>query len=240
MAFVGLMPKDYSGPTAKASDLHHKSARACTRRDRIHVILDVAERAFIERGFAATSMSRIAADCGGSKTTLWNHFSSKEQLFSAYLDRRVSAFGEMLDQALIASGPMEAVLSRFATIFLTKVMSAEASSLRRLIGAESHRFPHLADAFFECGPKRVRSRLERYFEEHMTTGELRNGDPDLAVRQFLALCEAGKLADIIWHGLTSSSETPAVHEVDQAVEAFLRIWKHPAFSGGRETEAKEG
>ena len=48
-------------------------------------ILDVASEVFLAQGYAATSMSEIAARLGGSKGTLYNYFRSKEELFSAFI-----------------------------------------------------------------------------------------------------------------------------------------------------------
>src|SRR6202050_1736457 len=48
-------------------------------------ILDVATEVFLAQGYAATSMSEIAAKLGGSKGTLYNYFRSKEELFSAFI-----------------------------------------------------------------------------------------------------------------------------------------------------------
>ncbi|CAG1012445.1 partial putative HTH-type transcriptional regulator YvdT, partial [Anaerolineales bacterium] len=44
-------------------------------------ILAVAAEAFQEYGFERTSMSEICARVGGSKATLYNYFSSKDELF---------------------------------------------------------------------------------------------------------------------------------------------------------------
>ena len=48
-------------------------------------IIAVAREAFLARGYAATSMSEIAANLGGSKGTLYNYFRSKEELFGAFM-----------------------------------------------------------------------------------------------------------------------------------------------------------
>lgn len=197
--------------------------RARRKEERRQAILDVAKRSFLEHGFAATSMSAIAADCGGSKTTLWSHFPSKEALFQAFLDRLVGDFSEALDQALLTSGGMEAVLRRFGSVFVAKILSEDARALKRLIAAEGHRFPELAAAFYEGGPRKTRTRLARYLEEQMAAGCLRRGDPQRAARQFLALCQAGCFSDVIWHRPGEPSSTPE-EDVDVAVEAFLRIW----------------
>ena len=65
-------------------------AEVVSRRDRDArrgAILDAAEKVFLEEGFAAASMSAIAARVGGSKGTLYNYFKSKEALFEAYVQR---------------------------------------------------------------------------------------------------------------------------------------------------------
>ena len=48
------------------------------RGDRRELILDVASEVFLKEGYAATSMSEIAARLGGSKGTLYNYLKSKE------------------------------------------------------------------------------------------------------------------------------------------------------------------
>ena len=57
--------------------------RAASRDLRRKAILDIARDIFLSQGYAATSMSQVAARLGGSKGTLYNYFSSKEELFSA-------------------------------------------------------------------------------------------------------------------------------------------------------------
>ncbi|HLY77858.1 MAG TPA: TetR/AcrR family transcriptional regulator, partial [Caulobacteraceae bacterium] len=58
------------------------------RDARRELILDVAQEVFLEEGFANASMSTIAARLGGSKGTLYNYFKSKDELFTAYVERR--------------------------------------------------------------------------------------------------------------------------------------------------------
>ena len=58
-------------------------------------ILDAAEAQFAAKGFAAASMSEIAAKSKVSKSLLHHHFGSKEGLWSAVKERR---FGEFWSQ----------------------------------------------------------------------------------------------------------------------------------------------
>lgn len=205
------------------TDMITKDRRARRKEDRREAIIDVAKRAFLEHGYADTSMSAIAALCGGSKTTLWNHFRSKEDLFQAFIDRLVGDFSGALSEALLTEGGTAAVLRRFGKIFIAKIISEDTRALRRLIAAEGHRMPALMRAFYESGPRRTRERLMHYMAGEMAAHRLRAGDPELAARQFLGLCQSGCFSDVIWHrpgGPDSSPESDA----DRAVEAFLRIW----------------
>ena len=51
-------------------------------------ILETADRLFYLQGLRAVGVDTIAAEIGISKRTLYNHFPSKDQLISAYLERR--------------------------------------------------------------------------------------------------------------------------------------------------------
>ena len=197
--------------------------RAARKADRRRAILDVAERTFIERGYADTSMSTISAELGGSKTTLWSYFPSKEELFSAVLDSKINDFQRELDEALIPVGGTEAALTRFGTILLRKMLHTSSIALHRLIVAEAERFPEMGQAFAERGPDRVRQRLCRYVEEEMANGRLRAGEPLLAARQFVALCQADRYLERLWRPSCRELVHPEA-DVAAAVESFMAAW----------------
>jgi TetR/AcrR family transcriptional regulator, mexJK operon transcriptional repressor len=197
--------------------------REARKADRRRAILEVAERSFRERGFADTSMSTIAAELGGSKTTLWSYFPSKDELFAAVIDSKIETFQAKLDNALLPEGGTPAVLARFGLVFLNKIMDPQSLALHRLIVSESERFPQIGETFAVRGPDRVRQRLCRYMEEEMAAGRLREGDPLVAARQFLSLCQSGCYLDRFWR----PSRTSAINmeaDVAAAVDTFLRAW----------------
>lgn len=70
-------------------------------------ILDVAERLFAQRGFAATSLRDITSQASVNLAAVNYHFGSKEELLAATMERRLRPVNElrlqMLD-ALAASG----------------------------------------------------------------------------------------------------------------------------------------
>ena len=52
-----------------------------------HALLDGAMQEFARHGFAKTSMSDIAKASGISRTSLYNHFPTKEDVFKALSER---------------------------------------------------------------------------------------------------------------------------------------------------------
>ena len=69
------MAKTWSADNPKAALMARKRA----------VIVDAALKAFLEAGYAEASVNRIAAAAGVSIKTLYRHYESKAELFSAVM-----------------------------------------------------------------------------------------------------------------------------------------------------------
>ena len=198
-------------------------ARDARREGRRRTILEVAERSFCARGYGATSMSTIAAELGGSKTTLWSYFPSKETLFQAVLDAKIGDFAAQLDQALVPAGGTAAALGRFGRVFLAKILSPDSEKLRRLLASESDRVPGMAAAYYERGPMRTRDRLANFLDSEMAEGRLRAGNVTTAAHQFIALCQSGGFLQRLWHA-PGAPPVDIGRDVAEAVDTFLRAW----------------
>lgn len=205
-----------------ASTTPPTSRREARRLDRRDAILTVAKAYFLEHGYAGTTMSGIAAALGGSKGTLWNHFPSKEDLFSAVLDRVATAYRAQLSQILDPCGVLEPTLLRACRSLLDKVCSTEAIALHRLIYAESGRFPELSRIFFELAPRHTRALLADYISGAMDRGQLRRDDPADAARVLMALTMAGSHQQLMIGQITEPSSAQMQADVDLAVDLFLR------------------
>src|SRR3546814_12210672 len=108
------------------------SRREARRRDRRKAILDVASRSFMENGYAATTMSSIAATLGGSKGTLWSYFPCKEALFAAVLDDATTAYRARLAEILAPEGDLAGTLRTLGLNLLTKITPPDSSEERRV------------------------------------------------------------------------------------------------------------
>lgn len=74
-------------------------------------ILEAAEELFVQRGFAATSMSDIAARANVTKSLIHHHFGPKDELWSAVKKYRLDEYAEA-QQKLAAEGPYDEALFR--------------------------------------------------------------------------------------------------------------------------------
>jgi len=76
--------------------------------DRREAILDAARSAFAERGFHETSLDSVAERAGVSKALLYEHFSSKRELYVAMLEMHVHELVERISGAVAGAEPGEA------------------------------------------------------------------------------------------------------------------------------------
>src|SRR3546814_14569460 len=74
---------------------------------------------------------------------------------------------------------------------MTTLTSDLLLALYQLVVGEARRFPHLAEAFYERGPRRGKARLAVWMAEKMVRGELRRGDPLRAVYHLAGLLQSG-------------------------------------------------
>jgi len=187
-------------------------------------IIIAATEAFFANGYGSTTMTSIASKVGGSKTTLWSYFPSKEALFAAVIDDIIETRGEALSVDLPDDEELRPFLARFGAVLMATLLSEPILNLHRLVIGEARRFPHLAELFYERGPRRGKARLADYFARAMHQGRLRQGDPAVAAQQFAALCQAGTYQFAIMNLPIPDREAQVAADIEYAVEAFTRGW----------------
>lgn len=189
--------------------------------------VDAARELFFANGYAGTTMSSIAARVGGSKTTLWTYFPSKEALFAAVVDDIVESHGAALSIDLPLDEEVIAVLRRFANTLINTLMSDPLLALYQLVVGEARRFPHLSETFYERGPRRGKARVAIWMGEKMARGELRQGDPLRAVYHFSGLCQSGlyQFAVLNLPEARRLDRDRLATEIDAAIDTFYRAWR---------------
>ncbi|MGE3303411.1 MAG: TetR/AcrR family transcriptional regulator [Hyphomonadaceae bacterium] len=196
---------------------------ASARDARREAILDVARDVFLDEGYAAASMSTIAARLGGSKGTLYNYFRSKDELFAAYVRRHCDTLQERMF-ALLVQGDTRQALLRLGRSYLEIVLSDEIQAHFRMIVAEAKRNPMVARIFYESGPLVGTQRLADFLAEEMAAGRLKQADPLRAAHHFFALCQNWWTKARLCNYLPEPSAAEIEEEVEAAVDIFLAAY----------------
>jgi len=76
---------------------------ALERQARMDLILDSAERLFAEKGYHETSINDIAEGADFSRTSVYQYFRSKEEIYVHLLDRYTDLLGERVATATAAA-----------------------------------------------------------------------------------------------------------------------------------------
>jgi AcrR family transcriptional regulator len=198
------------------------------RDERRKAILDVALELFMQEGYAAASMSTIAARVGGSKGTLYNYFPSKETLFVALIEAECETESWITETLQSDSRTTAGTLTDIGHRFVDFALTQKVRNIHRLVIAESGRFPELGRAFFDNGPKRGIERMAGWMAEQSAAGRLRDADPERMATLFLDLCKSGLHQKLMWNIAPEPSDAMKAENVAFAVEVFLAAFGTPS------------
>jgi TetR/AcrR family transcriptional regulator, mexJK operon transcriptional repressor len=194
-------------------------------------IVSVAERVFLKRGFADTTMQMIASLAGGSKETLYRHFTSKEALFAEIVDRRAALIAGP-QSALARDEAPEAALSELGLSLMRLMMKSDTSSLLKIVVAEAPRSPQLAKVFYARGPGATLDKLTDYLRVATRRRQLDCPQPLLAAKLFIGSVVAQHhLYSLIGQPPAAPSESEMRKHVHAAVMMFLA-----RYAGAKENE----
>ena len=197
--------------------------RQSTRKRK--AIVEAATTAFLKKGYLGTSMDEIAALAGVSKQTVYKHFADKERLFSEVVTSTVNEASDPVHAEVVElrdTGDLAADLRDLACRQLALVMQPKLMQLRRLVIAESSRFPELGRTFYDQGPGRTIAALATTFERLAARGLLAVEDPNLAAAQFNWLVMSAPLNQAMLLGRDHAlSKRELERHADDGVRTFL-------------------
>jgi len=161
-----------------------KSSERELSPEKTEAILDGAMQEFLEHGYAAARIDRIAVAAGVSKATIYRRFPDKESLFTEFM-QQLAGKKEIFNSNLLqsAQGDVAAFLKLFANMMLNNVADdPQTLTFLRIIIGESGRFPELARAFVQNIEKPMLESMTQYLASHP---ELELPDPEVAARTFM-------------------------------------------------------
>ncbi|WP_191251922.1 TetR/AcrR family transcriptional regulator [Kordiimonas sediminis] len=198
-------------------------------REKNSAIIETASELFLENGFAGTSMDAVAKHAGVSKQTVYSHFSSKEQLFSESVRRRIGEHFPDETEDDDADHSLEADTVEICNQFAQLLVSDDAMSVYRVLVAEAPKGSELAKIFWEAGPRLMVEKLVHFLARWVEAGELEIDDLEAAAKHLLALLK-GELHFQLAIGLVDTVDEAAVRaHAEECAIGFLMVYrKQPA------------
>lgn len=125
-------------------------------------ILMSASCLFLRQGFSATSMDNVAKEASVSKQTVYSHFKNKDALFSAVIALKCQQYQMDEEHILQCQRSLREVLLLIGEQFVRLLHDVEVIAMYRVVMGEVSANIHVAELFYEAGPKRAMLMLKDY------------------------------------------------------------------------------
>lgn len=176
---------------------------------------------FIQHGYAGTSMDGVAQAANVSKQTVYSHFDSKDDLFTAAVLELCGAMGLPADLDF-EERPLGVLLGEIGRRFLALLVSDEAIRLYRLVVGHAEKHPEVGRTFYETGPRTFIGLMAALLERRAARGEIEIEEAQIAAAQFFAMLR-GELHMRMALGVQKRVTRPALDRyVDDCVRVFMR------------------
>jgi TetR/AcrR family transcriptional regulator, mexJK operon transcriptional repressor len=163
-----------------------------------------------------------------SKRTFYHRFPDKAALFGAVIHRIVERLRPPGNVPLYEGGSLDEILRRLAKLILHAALTRTALSLSRLMIAEAHRFPELAQAVAREGSRDdAVKHITALLDGEARAGRLTIDRPGFAAEQFLDFIIAMPRRRALGLG-TAMTDAELDAWADDCVNLFLngcRFWQ---------------
>jgi TetR/AcrR family transcriptional regulator of autoinduction and epiphytic fitness len=199
-----------------------ESTPAIRRSGSRDAIVHAAQRLFLERGFGAVSMDELAHAAGVARRTLYNQFSSKEEIFREMLQRVSRQLGDAFPPGIETQGNIEQVLRLVARVILRLHRNREYLGFLRMVVADSRQFPWIAEEFAAVMDPQT-ERLTRFLARSTDLGILDCRNPTLAAHQFMGMLNEVSLWP--WMMGRKSLSISAEEVTKETIRMFLQRYR---------------
>lgn len=177
-------------------------------------IVDAALELFVELGFQATTMDKVAQRAKISKLSIYRHFENKEALFSAAMVAHCHPFAS---QGLLegVDGSAEDQLMAMGSSLLRTLLSADVRSVEAMVLADKTNQKSLSKLHYEAGPAHVIAQIEAVLRQLHAQEILNIPDAHRSARLFAALFKGSDL-------LLIARFDEARAEDDNEIESYCR------------------
>jgi len=197
-------------------------------------IVQAARQAFLEGGYAQTSMDSIAKAAGVGIKTVYRHFEDKDDLFSAVMqaacnpDAFDTATGrwkepkEEPERPWFAKPPHSALVAA-GMEYLHHLLSDEQLALYRVVIRDAHSFPELGRRYQEQVIERAYDVFVRYLGRWIAVEKWNIGDKRGAAQTFTALLRAGIFENALYGRRRVSEDEITTHARAAAAKMLILL-----------------
>lgn len=189
-------------------------------------IVEGATRMFLQYGFNASSMDKIAQAAPVSKATLYKYFDSKDTLLAAVIENLCLNLFQVVEAASTETDSIANTLKNIASAFVALMFSEDALGMYRLIVAECRDLPQLGQLVYNSAPKIVNTQLITYLNALNQRDEVTVLNINFAADAFTSLLK-GELHFQCLLGIRAipTAEEKKAH-VEQVVKFFMQGFIH--------------
>jgi len=186
-------------------------------------ILDAAFSAFMDAGYAATTMLEIARRARVSKRELYAVVGNKQEMLAACIQERATRLRLPVDlPELHDRDTLEHVLIAVGTQLLRETTNDTVVAVFRLAIAEAVRAPEVAAALDSHGRRTVRAALTTIMTQAASHG-LVEGRPDTMVDQFGGLLWGDLMIGLLLRADRPPNPRESEQRAAEAAAAFLQL-----------------
>lgn len=189
-------------------------------------IIRAASEIFKEFGFERASMSKICSRFGGSKTTLYNYFSSKEELFFEVISIANAEKFDFIHETIDTKNEINDVKEQlyiFGKRLLTFIYSPKLKKLRRLTISQSG-ITDLGKITYKNRILKSREILSKYLEEAIKSNKIKKIDTIIAAKHLYGLLESELIYQFLFQIEVEFSKEEMDEMAVRAVDVFIAAY----------------
>lgn len=196
-------------------------------------IVDAARELFVELGFQATTLDKVAQRAKISKLSIYRHFENKEALFSAAIAdgcHQLFAPHALLEGV---DGSAEDQLMAVGSSLLRTLLRADVRSVEAMVMADKTNQQSLSKLHYEAGPVHVITQIEALLRQLHAKAVLNVSDPLQSARLFAALFKGSDLLMIArFDAARAEDDTEIESYCRSAVAMFIAAHHGNGHAGG--------
>ena len=178
-------------------------------------IIETAAQVFTQNGYARTTTRILAAAAGVNEVTLFRRFGTKENLFSAVIEKYGgTAVANEIEAQLTGSYHEDMLMVGKEFI---RVMFARKNALQLML-CEANHFPDVKKVMAQ-NPRQLRRMLARYFQMQIDKKVIRPQHPEAMAQAFIGMF----FTYIITSGMLEDPIEPEI-QTEDLITLFVDIF----------------